>query len=82
MFFNKNRTGIACAVLGCRNRYNLVAPVIGWINKLGKVLNFCTRGRQNLGNTVGGWPSWLPFFGPTLALIKRRWVKTAAFCQP
>ena len=74
-------TGVACGDAYGQLCTALIAALVGRIDILGKVLDFCPGRRQYFGNTVRGWPSGLSFLGPTLASIERGWVQPAALCQ-
>ena len=68
-------------LLGCRKFTLLVTLGLGHVYELRKVLDFCPCGRQYFWDTVRRRPTRLPFFGPSLAFIKGRWVQTTALCQ-
>lgn len=58
-----------------------ITASVGCVYELGKILDFCAGGRQNLGNTVGRWPTGLTFFGPAFTAVEGGWIQTTAFCQ-
>jgi len=66
---------------GCREAHfvQLTDSVLMiFIHKFSKILDGRTGRRQNLGNAIGGRPTWLTFLGPTLAFIKCCWVQSTA----